>query len=248
LTDSAPRILLLDIETAPSLGWVWSLYETNVLKTVQDWYILSFACKWLDKLDISSWYLPDFRGYNPKKPNDFLLCRVLWRYFDEADVIVAHNGDQFDLTKSNARFITHGFKPPRPYKTIDTLKIARKHFSFSSNKLDDLGQYLGLGAKLPTGGFGLWEACMKGDLKAWEKMREYNIQDVRLLEQVYLKLRPWATGHPNLSAYSGDHVCPTCSSSKIQRRGFTVARVQVRQRFHCQSCGSWFSGKIIKRG
>lgn len=250
------KIGLIDIETAPSLGWVWGKYDQNVIAFEKNWYILSFAYKWLGDEAITVRALPDYPEYMSHPEDDRHLVAELWRFYDEADIVVAHNGDAFDIKKSNARFITHELPPPSPYKSIDTLKIARKHFKFDSNKLADLGQYLEVGDKLTTTGWKLWEACMRGDLHAWDKMKEYNVQDVLLLEAIYLKLRPWAASHPDLRMFSSgtaensgskDDVCPSCSSSHVQRRGFSYAKVQVRQRFHCQGCGTWFSGKIVKK-
>ena len=73
--------------------------------------------------------------------------------FDEADVVIAHNGDKFDMRKANARF--GHYEPPMPVQQVDTLKVARKYFKFESNKLGDLGEHLGLGNKEVTGGFAL---------------------------------------------------------------------------------------------
>jgi hypothetical protein len=78
-------------------------------------------------------------------------------------------------------------------------------------------------------------------------MKAYNVQDVLLLEQVYIKLRAWATNHPDLNLYSHAEACPTCQSLRVQRRGFSYAKTQIRQRWHCQDCGSWYSGKVIKK-
>lgn len=241
------KIALLDIETAPNLGYTWGKWEQNVIAFETMWYMLSFAWKWLGEDKITCIGLCDYNTYKPGSTDDKKLLKDLWKVFDEADVIVAHNGDAFDIKKSNARFIIHDLKPPSMYKTVDTLKLAKKHFKFESNKLDDLGEYLEVGKKLPNAGFSTWKGCMAGNPDAWELMKEYNIQDVRLLEQVYLKLRPWATTHPDLNIYSHAKNCPTCQSSKVQRRGLAYAKTVVRQRWHCQSCGSWYSGKLVKQ-
>jgi hypothetical protein len=250
------RIGLVDLETAPSLGWVWGKYDQNVIAFEKNWYILSFSCKWLDEPTVHTRALPDYPSYKKDPEDDRDLVSDLWKFYDAADIVVAHNGDAFDIKKSNARFITHELPPPSSYKTVDTLKIARKHFKFDSNKLGDLGQYLEIGDKLTTTGWKLWEQCMRGDPEAWVRMKEYNAQDVLLLEKVYLKLRPWATSHPNIGLYtvsddgssnSSGHSCPTCGSNHVQRRGLSYAKLQVRQRFQCQSCMSWFSGKIVKK-
>lgn len=240
-----PKILLFDLETAPSLGWVWAKWETNVLDFEQEWYILSFVAKWKDGKYITC-ALPDFKGYTKHPENDKQLVKKLWKLFDEADVIIAHNGDNFDIKKANARFAYYNMKPPSPYKTIDTLKVARRHFSFTSNKLDDLSKYLGYGRKLVHTGFNLWQRCMKGDPKAWKKMVRYNKRDVELLEKIYLHFRPWIDNHPNLNLLNDTtRTCPNCGGV-IKRQGFRISRVSKFQRYKCMSCGAWSQGEALK--
>jgi DNA polymerase elongation subunit (family B) len=239
---SPAKIALLDIETAPNLGWVWGKWEQNVIDFKEYWYMLSFSTKWLGEKETKTYKLPDFRGYASHKEDDSKLVTKLWGVLDEADIIIAHNGDKFDIKKSNARFISHGLQPPSPYKTIDTLKIARRNFAFTSNKLDDLGHYLGVGRKLPHTGARLWLDCMRGVPEAWTKMAKYNAQDVNLLERVYLKLRPWTSTHPDLSSYSKKNECPTCGGTNLQHRGHNVTKTGRRDRFQCMDCGSWSSG------
>lgn len=241
------KILFLDIETAPCLGWTWGMYEQNVIDLQTSWYMLCFAAKWADEKTVKTYSLPDYSTFKKDREDDSALIKKLHELLDQADIVVAHNGDRFDLKKTNARFIYHGLKPPSPYKTIDTLKIARRHFAFVSNRLNDLGKYLGVGKKLPHTGFHLWKGCMQGDKKSWSMMKRYNAQDVTLLERVYLRLRPWASSHPDLSAYSHHEGCPTCESKRIQRRGVNVARKSIKPRFQCVDCGTWFSGQAIKK-
>jgi uncharacterized protein YprB with RNaseH-like and TPR domain len=242
----SPRIAFFDIETAPIKGYTWTMYDTNVVSVTKPTYMLCFAVKWAHQKTVKTYALPDYPLYKKDRENDRELAKELWRVMDEADIIIAHNGDSFDIKKANARFITHGLTPPAPGKSIDTLKIARKCFKFDSNKLDSIGGYLGVGRKLPHTGIHLWLGCMNGDPKAWRMMRRYNAQDVRLLEQVYLKVRAWAGSHPNLTLYEDGKGCPTCRSQNIQRRGITVAKSVRRQRFQCQDCGAWCSGEMIK--
>lgn len=245
-TSRKPRIAFFDIESAPNLSWVWGKWEQNALDTLIPGYFLCFAWKWLGEKKIRTFALPDYTGFKNDKENDKRLIKDLWKLLDEADIIIAHNGDRFDIKKSNARFISHGLKPPSPYKTIDTLKFARRNFAFDSNKLDDLGKMLGVGKKLPHTGFHLWRKCMEGDPKAWKKMRDYNAQDVNLLEKVYEKLKPWAASHPDLRVYEDKTGCPSCLSEKVQKRGFRISLKRKRQSLCCQNCGHWFTGEIIK--
>jgi hypothetical protein len=239
-----PKVLFLDIETAPSLGWVWAKWQTDVIDFKRDWYILCFAYKWAEGPKVKAVGLDDMRGYRNDKENDKALVEELWQLLDEADIIVAHNGDSFDLRKINTRFLAHGLKPPSPYKTVDTLKIARKSFRFDSNKLDDLGRYLGIGRKLPHTGFHLWKGCMAGDRKAWDMMKRYNSHDVELLEKVYFIMRPWGK-HPHVNEGIRER-CPKCGSSEVQRRGYNYTLVSRKQKYQCHGCFCWFEGTTEK--
>ena len=235
----SPRILLVDIETFPILAHVWEVYEANALDVVTHSLISCFSAKWLGGKQITK-ALPDYAGYKAGSEDDRRLVRDLWRLLDVADVVVWQNGDKFDRRKINARIIKHGMNPPSPYKTVDTLKEARRTFGFPSRKLDSMGEYLGIGRKVHTGGFLLWQKCMKGEAAAWKKFKQYCAQDVRLLEAIYLKFRPWMTSHPNVGVWAEDDCCPRCGSNKVQSRGSVRTVTTQYQRGFCGSCGGWF--------
>jgi uncharacterized protein YprB with RNaseH-like and TPR domain len=239
----SPKILFIDIETAPIMGLSWQIYDTNLMHVLEPTFMLCFAYKWLGKSKVHTKSLRDYPGYTKNKKSDKALVKDLWELLDEADVVVAHNGDAFDIKKTNARFLVHGLQPPTPYKTVDTLKIARRHFKFDSNKLDNIGGYLNLGRKLPHTGKHLWLGCMNGDDAAWDVMCRYNAQDVRLLELVYDRLKAWSPSHPILTAIAPQKqtACPTCLSFNVQRRGWRVNKVKKVPRFQCQGCGTWFA-------
>ena len=243
------RTLIFDIETMANLSWVWGKYEQNVIDYDAEWYMLSYSYKWLGEKSTHVLSLPDFKGYKSGRDCEKKLIQALWKLFDEADIIVAHNGASFDIKKSNAKFIEHGLQPPSPYKVLDTKLIARKYFKFNSNKLDDLAKILGLGRKMDTGGFELWLGCHNGDMKAWKKMCAYNKHDVVLLEKVYMKLRGWIAP---LRSPIRDGRCPQpdCGSKSIQYRGREKRANGLEiQRVQCQCCGRWGylpAPKVIK--
>lgn len=235
-----PKILVFDIETAPNLGYIWGKYEQNVIDYDNEWYMLCFAAKWLNKKQVITSKLSDYKMFNRDKKNDLEVVKALWTLLDEADVVITHNGDSFDIKKANARFVYHGLNAPSSYKTIDTKKLAKKYFKFNSNKLDDLGKHFGIGEKVKHEGFELWLKCMEGNKKAWNDMIRYNKQDVVLLEKLYKKLLPWITNHPNVGIYQGkEYACPNCGSNKVQRQGFKYTKSNVYQRWQCQECFSW---------
>lgn len=248
-----PKILLMDIENAPNTAYIWSLYQEVVSESMldQSWYILCWAAKWLEEDKVMSSALIDFpKNYKKDPENDKLVLQKLWNLLDDADVIVAHNGKQFDVRKVNARFVMNGMPPPSPYKVVDTLLAARQYFFFTSNKLDDLGKYLQVGEKMDTGGFKLWKQCMSGNKEAWKKMVAYCKNDILLLEKVYLKLRPFIANHPNINVYLEDEkcACPKCGSENIKREGFAYTDVSKYQRYSCNDCHGWFRGRKNLKG
>lgn len=245
MKDKKLRVLFYDIETFANQAFVWGKYEQNVIEYDKEWFMLSFAYKWMGDKETSVVSLPDFKLYKRDKEDDKQLVKALWKLFNEADIVIAHNGNSFDQKKTNARFIYHGFPPPEPYKQIDTKLVAKRYFNFNSNKLDDLGNYFGLGRKISTGGFDLWLGCWKGNKKAWKKMCDYNKQDVVLLEKVYHKMLPFMNNHPNLSLM-GDKKegCPNCGSWNITKRGFGYTRTSKYQKWQCKDCCSWHQSPI----
>ncbi len=242
-----PKILLIDIETAPCIIASWSIRspDAGAVWVERDTFIMSFAAKWLGERRVRTYALPDYPRYKTHKHDDKYLVQELWDMLDAADVVIAHNGDAFDIKKIKSRMLVHRMKPYASFKSIDTLKIART-CKFDSNKLDNLGRYLEEGRKLPNTGGHLWRKCIEGHLPSWRIMRRYNAQDVALLERVYERLKPWAPNHPNLNLYTGQHDCPTCQSSNLTMRGMNYGKTVVRQRMLCKDCGASFSGNIIK--
>lgn len=244
--EGQARILILDIETAPILGNVWRLWKENVgLNQIdRDWFILSFGAKWLGEDGVR--YFDQSKAVQIE--NDRPLLAELWKLLNEADIVVAHNGRKFDMRKINARLIINGFKPPSPYKIVDTLEIAKASFAFTSNRLEYIADKLNKTYRKQKHGeypgFELWRAVLAGDKKAWAAMRTYNEYDVLSLEETYLRLRPWDRRHPNVDIHDDgheEHACPICGSYHVQKRGFYFTNSGKYQRFLCteETCGAW---------
>ena len=234
------KILYVDIETAPNISYIWGKYEQNSLAFLRESYLMCVAYKWEgQKTQVKA--LPDFPAYQQTPHDDRELTQLLYDLFDEADIIIAHNGDQFDIKYANGRFLVHKLHPPNSYRTVDTLKIARQTFKLNSNKLDDLGTTLGIGSKVETGGFKLWLGCLDGDMKSWDKMKKYNKQDVDLLYSVYHRLKGWKKGHPSITLDIEETErpqCSTCGSLHVQKGGYEFKAGGKSQRWKCQDCGA----------
>jgi DNA polymerase elongation subunit (family B) len=231
------KTLIIDIETRPSLGYVWQLWDQNIslsqLKEVGE--VICFAAKWLDKKKVI------FKStYHHSKEE---MVQTAWDLIDEADAIIHYNGRAFDIKHLNREFLLAGMTPPSPHKDIDLLTAARGRFKFLSNKLDHVAEELGLGNKVSHSGFQLWIDCMEGNKKAWAQMREYNIHDIILTEQVYHKLFPWIKNHPNVALHDGVEglACRLCKSRDLQRRGFNYTSAGKYRKVVCNKCGTWSS-------
>jgi len=246
-TQVKPKIICWDIENAPAKGYFFDLWkEGNIVGIEEQGFLLCVSYKELGK-KVQSFALPDFKGYHKDKHNDYELTKRLWQLFDEADILVAHNGDSFDIKKAQARFAYWKLPPPSPYKTVDTLKVA-KNFGFISRKLHDLGKHLGYGGKRTHTGWDMWKKCMDGDIKAWRNMIEYNKRDVVLLEKIYLHFLPYIKNHPNVSVMMGlPDRCPNCGSHDLMKQGTDYTQTGRVQQYQCQKCKKWCRGRILEK-
>lgn len=233
------KILLLDIETAPNVAYVWGLFKENIplQRLVSSGYVLCWAAKWLGEDEVM------FDSVHQSKPKAML--KGIHKLLEEADAVIHYNGTNFDIPTLNKEFLLNRMTPPSTYKQIDLLRTARDRFRFTSNKLDYVADALGVGKKFKHKGFELWVQCMAGNKEAWDEMESYNKQDVHLLEEVYQIFRPWIRNHPNVALYtdSADAVCPYCGGAHLHKRGTAFTSVGKYQRYQCVDCGGWSRGR-----
>jgi hypothetical protein len=241
------RVLFFDIETAPLLAHIWHPAEGWVThdRMLHDSFMLSWAAKWWDGETIYSNVLtPD----EAKRQDDTRIVEGLADLVRKADIIIAHNIDKFDVPMLNNRLFLNGQEPLGPTKSIDTLKLARKHFRLAHNKLDYLAHVLGLGEKIKTD-FSLWRRCYLGERSALVEMLRYNKHDVELLEQVFNKMVPYVQGLPALfeASHEMERGCLTCGSFNLQKRGKYRTKASVFQRYHCLDCGKYMRARTSDR-
>jgi DNA polymerase elongation subunit (family B) len=227
------KILILDIETSPHTGFHWGLFQQNISigQLIESSTVLCWAAKWLGekKVHFSSVY----------ETTPIKMIKEIHKLINEADAIITYNGKRFDMPTLNKEFLIHKLPPPSPYKDIDLINTARGKFKFASNKLDYIAQVLGIGMKTSHQGMPLWIECMAKNPKAWKLMKRYNINDVKLTEEVYDRLKGWINIHPNHNILSEGIVCPNCGGNHLQKRGTSLALTKVWQRVQCQDCGKW---------
>lgn len=240
-----PKILIFDIETAPMKTYVWKMWKENISidQLINDWFVICWSAKWLYSNEVMG---DCITSKEILQENDERIVKTLWKLFDDADIVIAHNALQFDVPKMNARFVKYGLNPPSPYKVIDTLQVAKQQFRFSSNKLDALAVYFGYPRKLDTD-FELWKLCLEGKQSALDYMFKYNKYDVQLLEEVYLKLLPWIKNHPNINNYimSDMPICSNCGHDEVilMPNKYYYTQINKYPIYRCKKCGAISRGR-----
>lgn len=239
-----PKILYLDLESAPSVVVAFNRFKVNVSQEAvlrEGGWLISYAYKWQGDTEVQGNVLAPDEALNA---DDSGLCLELWELVEQADAVVYHNGLNFDLPLLKARMMVNGLPPIRKVKSIDTLQIM-KEFKLNSNKLNSLGVQLGLGKKLDHEGLNLWVRCMEGDSEALQHMLAYNKVDIELLEELYNSVKMYSTRHPNLAVNLGDKLrCNICCSDKVKPTGNTVStNLSVFTEYVCEECQARFKDR-----
>jgi predicted PolB exonuclease-like 3'-5' exonuclease len=235
-----PKInrLIWDIETSPCLATVWQpgwRIRVPPENIIQESAIICICYKWegSKKVESLEW----------DKGDDKELCERFIDIANQADELIAHNGDKFDLPKFKARCIFHDLDPTPIYKTVDTLVIARRRFKFNSNRLDYLGKYLFGEGKIHTE-YGMWRDILIDNCpKAMAKMVKYCKQDVNLLEKVWKKLEPYHAPKTHVGRLNGEDkwTCPYTGSAEVHSRGRVItAAGNVKFRMRNKETGQWY--------
>lgn len=180
------RILFFDIETSPNIVFSWNIGNKISLtpdNIIEERAIICISYKWSDEDTVTTlqW----------DKGDDTEMLRKFVKVMNQADSLCTHNGNAFDIKWIRTRCLLHGIDMLSKYKSIDTLKLARKAFKLNSNKLDYIGKFLGVGKKQETG-YGLWrDIVLNNDKVAMDKMKEYCANDVILLEKIYNQIEKY---------------------------------------------------------
>lgn len=233
------KILLFDIETAPMEVYVWDLRNNNYISpdnVIKDFSVLCWSAKWLfDSTVIGA----KVSGQDAINREDKSILEEMWKLLDEADIVIVQNGKKFDIPKLNTRFIKAGYPPPMYYQVVDTKEIMKRNFGFSSNKLDYVNEFLGIECKDEME-FEDWIQCVRGNEEYLQKMLDYNKNDVVIMEELYLKLRPWIPAHANLGVFVdvGRDCCPNCQSTQLRWVGQYSTPLGMYEAFRCDACGA----------
>ena len=248
------RLLVLDIETAPSTVLTWSLFDQRRIPDEmmrEPGYTLCVSVKWLG----GEYGGVIFRTIRKRAdgPVDKAALRWIHKLISEADGIITYNGDSFDLPTLNREFVEAGMTPANPTASIDLYKVVKRKFRFASNKMGYVAKRLRIANKAPSPGMACWIGCMAGDAKAWAKMRRYNVIDVDVTAAIYKRCLPWIDSHPNAALQwkgRGDPlmedrpICRNCGSNRVRSTGhFRRTGTALYRAYKCYACGKPVQGR-----
>jgi len=229
--------LFCDIETSQyevrtfRIGYNINLHYQNVRK--------------LPKIICISWsWGPDGDVHNVRWDNDQCDKQLLIDFINvlnEADEIVAHNGDRFDIKWIRTRAVFHRVPMRNSYKTLDTLKKAKSQFNFPNNKLDTIAQFLGVGAKVEHDGMKMWDAVQDGDLHYLDEMVKYCDGDIVVLRDVYYTLEKYFKPNTHAGVLGGNlkFSCSCCGSENIiLLKNLVTTLGTIKRLMECQDCNS----------
>jgi len=233
--------LFYDIETSPNIGFFWGAgYKLNISHNniIKERAIICICYKWegQDTVHSLEW----------KEGCDKALLSHFMTVAKTADELVAHNGDRFDEKWIRTRCLIHSIDCPPKLNSFDTLKKARTHFRFNSNRLDYLGKLFFDEGKSPVG-FDDWvQITLHNDKDAMDKMVEYCKKDVILLEDVFHKLQPYVNHNTHAGAHTGygRFSCPSCGSEEtiLRKTRYSASGIPKHQ-LQCKAkkCRRYFT-------
>lgn len=234
------RRLFWDIETSPNLTLTFRIgHDVTILPEaiVRERAIICICYKWEGERKVHEVHWD-------RNQNDRDLLEAFLPVAAEADELVAHYGDRFDLPWLRTRCLIHRLPPIPTFKTIDTKAWASRNFYFNSNKLDYISEVMGHGRKAKTE-FSLWKRItLFNDPKALAYMIRYAKRDVRLLEKAYHDMEPRVApkSHQGVMAGRDKWTCPRCGTHRVKKsKTMTTAAGTVKHQMKCHACHGYFS-------
>jgi len=237
--NSKLKRLFFDIETSYYLVPTFNFWKVNINPDhiLREKKIICICYKWQyeDTVHTLVW---------DKRQDDTKLIKDFINIIKDADEIIAHNGDRFDMKELRTRAILTDNLMFPVYRTLDTLKKSKQYFKFASNRLDYIGKVLNVGRKLEHEGMQMWiDICEHKSKEALDKMLSYCQQDVILLEDVYHTLSPYIYHNTNFAVLTGNPkwYCPECASKNVQlSHTDATAMGIIRRHMKCNDCKKFF--------
>lgn len=218
-------------------AWIWrTSHKMSVghdqIVAGEKFDVICICYQWLGEKKIHS------LDWGLHKQDSTAMLEAFAKVVEQADIVVAHNGDSFDAKQLNTQRLLHNQAPITWPTSEDTLKSFRKHFAFPSFKLDYLAKAL-TGSGKDQMCFQDWIDIVDGKKReALDKMIAYCKRDVKKLAQVYEMALPHLKPKANRAIIlgTGKASCPSCGSNKTRSKGAYYTVTGYRKRRVCLLC------------
>jgi hypothetical protein len=244
------RILILDVERIDGItqqNW-WErgdlqkkyIHQETVIREPRTTIV---CAKWYDEPDViqlAEWDKGG-RGRFLKRVHDLM---------SSADIIVGHNILNADIPWLEGDFyfrrIGHkhvpSLPPLPPYKTVDTLRVARQFKTGVPFKsLNALCQILNIPAKTDVYDRNAMERAVNGSVEDRERLVAYCAGDVIATQGLFDALRPHIKNHPHLFVDGQDKLttCNRCGSETVPSSRRYIANVLSYSMRRCTNCKAY---------
>jgi hypothetical protein len=242
------RILILDVERVSGITqqqW-WDrgdlknryIHHETVIREPRTTIV---CAKWYDREEVIRLAEWDQGGRRT-------FLREVHALLSAADIVVGHNMDNADAPwlRGDLFFPKIGHKhrpkllPLPPFKTVDTLKVARSFKTGVQFKsLNALCEILGIPAKTDVYDREAMNRAVAGSVEDRERLVEYCAGDVIATQGLYDTLRPHIKNHPALfvDGQSRLDTCRACGSETKPIAKRFIADVFTYSMQRCVSCG-----------
>jgi DNA polymerase elongation subunit (family B) len=229
------NILVYDIETSKAkfeCWWTGKQYVSHK-QMLEEPKIISISWKWIGEDECH------FVDWGEDQCDRKVLEKFLPAYND-ADMIIGQNNDNFDNRWVNARAAKFNMFVNVYPRSFDIMKQCKRLFRLPSYSMDFLTKYFDVNHKMKHEGDIMWQMIERGTPEQkreyLDKMKAYNVNDIVSTEALYHRLNrymrmPTHTGV--LSGY-GKSSCPVCAGTNVSINHSTVTSAGTIQ--HVMRC------------
>lgn len=257
-TSEMDKVLIYDLETSRVLLDSWWIHKQVVRhdQLMEEPRIITVCWKWLHEDQIYS----DKWDYNKRAENiagydvsgwgcDKDLVERFSKVYNEADMVIGVNNDNFDNRMLAQRCLVHKHPFNRFVRSLDIQKAHKKAFRTPSYSMKYQAKRMGITQKLGHEGLEMWrKAQYHGDVKvrkqALEDMIKYNIGDIVTTEEMYIESIPYIDHQFHFGTKYGSPKwsCPNCGSTEhVEAHSVTTTKAgTVQHIMRCKTDGQLY--------
>lgn len=136
----------------------------------------------------------DFPQWRKGRSDDSPVTAAIAEELRKYDILVAHNGQRFDLPFLRSRMERWQLEPLPKKKLIDPVLLARNNLKLSYNSLEKVAEHLRIPInKTPVTGETWIQAALDGDVEAMDYVVDHCVKDTLILEQVLNRLKEYCS-------------------------------------------------------